>query len=177
MSFPVPPQPDPRSDADRPVPQDVTTAFQLWCGVLVLAAVSLVLSLVDVWGQRAVLLDLFVEMSDDPAMEGITEADLEGVLPVVLGFTAVLGLAVLGLLYFFARRMRSGKNWARMVLTLIGVFMTLTTLPTVFGLGAEQGVLGMAGSIVSILQAVATVGAIVLLHRRDSNLYFLRLPG
>lgn len=176
MSFPVPPPPASQPIADRPVPADVTTAYQLWCGVLVLAVVNLIASVIGMWNGRAALVDLMVEMSSDPALEGLTREQLDSAVPAVIGFTAIGGLAIVGLLYLVVRQLRRAKNWARMALTLIGVFMTLSTLPTVFGVGVGGGTAGWALGIIGILQAVLTVGAIVLMHRRESNLYFLRMP-
>ncbi len=95
---------------------------------------------------------------------------------MVVILTVVFGLAIVGLLYLAVRKMCKGKNWARMALTMIGVFMTLSTLPTVFGVGVGGGGSGLALGVISIVQAVLTVGAIVLMHRRESNAYFLRLP-
>lgn len=175
MSFPAPP-PVPVRASDRPVPPDVTTACQLWCGVLVLAVVTLAASLVDMWVGRDRVLDLMVEMAADPAFEGITREQMETAVPVLVAFTAALGLAIVGLLYLVVRQLRRAKNWARMLLTLLGVFMTLSTLPTLFGVGVGDGTVGWLLGFVGIVQAVLTVGAIVLLHRKDSNEYFLRLP-
>ncbi|MEE2033589.1 hypothetical protein [Rhodococcus chondri] len=176
MSFPVPPSAAPQPAADRPIPADVTTAYQLWCGVLVLAVVNLVASVIGMWSGREALVDLMVEMSSEPALEGVTREQLDSAVPAVIGLTAVGGLAIVGVLYLVVRQLRRAKNWARMALTMIGVFMTLSTLPTVFGVGVGGGTGGWALGIIGIVQAVLTVGAIVLMHRRESNLYFLRMP-
>lgn len=176
MSFPVPP-PMSAGPAQRPVPADVTTAYQLWCGVLSLAVVTLVASLVDMVVRRTDLVDLMVEMAQDPAFEGVTTEQLESAVPVLVGLTAALGLALIGILYLVVRQLRRAKNWARMLLTLLGVFMSLSTLPTVFGVGVGGGTVGWILGFVGIVQAVLTVGAIVLMHRKESNEFFLRLPG
>ena len=175
MSFPVPP-PMPVRPSQRPVPADITTAYQLWCGVLGLAVVTLVASLVDMVARRTELVDLMVEMAQDPAFEGVSTEQLESAVPLLVGLTAALGLAVIGLLYLVVRQIRRAKNWARMLLTMLGVFMSLSTLPTVFGVGVGGGTLGWILGFVGIVQAVLTVGAIVLMHRKESNLFFLRLP-
>ncbi|UYP18141.1 hypothetical protein OED52_15945 [Rhodococcus sp. Z13] len=175
MSFPAPPS-GPGPAADRPVPADVTTAYQLWCAVLGLAIVSLLASLVDMWNRRGELVATMTDMVEQEALEGITTEQLESAVPVLLVITGAIGLVVVGLLYLVVRQLLRAKNWARMLLTLLGVFMSLTTLPTVFGVGVGDGgaswVLGMVG----ILQAVATVGAIVLMHRGEANRFFLHLP-
>lgn len=177
MSFPLPPQPDPAGPGERSVPQDVTTAFQLWCGVLALAAVTTILGVVDLWQSRDTLVDTMLEVSGDATAETLTAEQIESMLPGLLGVTAVVGLLIVGVLFLVVRQMRKGKNWARMTLTLIGVFMSLTTLPTVFGVGVGTGATGWLTGALGIVQVVATVGAIVLMHRRESNRYFLRLPS
>ncbi|WP_226437421.1 MULTISPECIES: hypothetical protein [Rhodococcus] len=177
MSFPIPPQPDPAGPGARAVPQDVTTAFQLWCGVLALAVVTTVLGVVDLWQSRDVLVDTMLEVSGDAAADGITAEQLEDMMPMAFGLTVVVGVLIVGVLFLVVRQMRNGKNWARMTLTLIGVFMSLTTLPTVFGVGVGTGATGWLVGALGIVQIVATVGAIVLMHRRESNRYFLRLPA
>ncbi|MEE2059386.1 hypothetical protein [Rhodococcus artemisiae] len=175
MSFPLPPTPDRSTPADRPIPQDIVTAYQLWCGVLVLTVVTLLFGAYDLWNGRTDLVDMMTEMTADTGTQELSRSDLDAAIPLVVILTVVFGLAIVGLLYLVVRKMCKGRNWARMALTLIGVFMTLSTLPTVFGVGVGGGS-GLALGVISIVQAVLTVGAIVLMHRRESNAYFLRLP-
>lgn len=115
-------------------------------------------------------------MAADQAVEGVSTEQLESAVPVLVALTAGIGLVIVGLLYLVVRQLLKAKNWARMLLTLLGVFMSLSTLPTVFGVGVGEGGTGWILGVVGILQAVATVGAIVLMHRRDANRFFLRLP-
>ena len=162
----------------RPMPVDVGTAYQLWCGVLILGIVSTVTSLAVMWRDRQAFVDqLMDQMPEMSGSEAMTRDDWLALIPFGLGAAAVGSFVILGLLYLVVRQMRRGKNWARMLLTLVGVFMTLSTVPTLFGVGAGAGVEGWVLGIVGILQAVLTVGAIVLMHRRESNLYFLRIPN
>ncbi|NLU64628.1 hypothetical protein HCA61_20505 [Rhodococcus sp. HNM0563] len=147
----------------------------MWCGVLLLTVVTLLFGAFDLWNGRTELVDMMVEMTADTGTEELSRSDLDAAIPMVVVLTVVFGLAIVGLLYLVVRQMSKGKNWARMALTLIGVFMTLSTLPTVFGVGVGGGS-GLALGVISIVQAVLTVGAIVLMHRRESNAYFLRLP-
>ncbi|HET8992523.1 MULTISPECIES: hypothetical protein [unclassified Rhodococcus (in: high G+C Gram-positive bacteria)] len=176
MSFPLPPTPGPSAHAARPAPQDVVTAYQLWCGVLLLTVITLLFGAFDLWSGRTELVDMMVEMTADTGTEELSRSDLDAAIPMVVVLTVVFGLVIVGMLYLVVRQMYKGKNWARMALTLIGVFMTLSTLPTVFGVGVGAGGSGLALGIISIASAVLTVGAIVLMHRRESNAYFLRLP-
>lgn len=72
--------------------------------------------------------------------------------------------------------MSRGKNWARMLLTFCGVFMLVSAIPVIFGLGGDGGAATLLFGGAEILQAVAAVGAIVMMHRKESNPYFLRFP-
>ncbi len=176
MPMPTPPH-GPDGGGPRPMPVDVGTAYQLWCGVLILGIVSTVTSLALMWRDRQAFVDLMMDqMSTMSGSEALTRDEVLALIPFGLGVAAVGSCVILGLLYLVVRQIRRGKNWARMLLTLVGVFMTLSTVPTLFGVGTGTGAESWVLGIVGILQAVLTVGAIVLMHRRESNLYFLRIP-
>ncbi len=65
MSFPLPPTPDRSAPVDRPTPQDIVTAYQLWCGVLLLTVVTLLFGAFDLWNGRSELVDMMTEMTAD----------------------------------------------------------------------------------------------------------------
>ncbi|MFZ2527694.1 MAG: hypothetical protein WAX14_08585 [Rhodococcus sp. (in: high G+C Gram-positive bacteria)] len=160
------------------MPVDVGTAYQLWCGVLIFGVVSTITSAVVMWRERHAFVDqMLAQMPAMSEADTPTRDQMLMLLPFGLGIAAVGGLVILGLLYLVVRQILRGKNWARMLLTLLGVFMTLSTVPTLFGVGAGTGAESWVLGIVGILQSVLTVGAIVLMHRRESNLYFLRIPN
>ncbi|NKR40772.1 hypothetical protein GS503_07855 [Rhodococcus hoagii] len=171
--YPMPPV----QQEKRPVPADVLTAFQLWFVVAALGVVYLVAALLFVHSDRASfvdqLMDEFAKQQIDPLP---TRAEVDQLLTLGLVATGVILTLVLGgLTILFAFKMRKGKNWARMLLTMAGVFTVFSALPTVFGAGGSgTAALLMGGA--GILQAVAAIGAIVLMHRKESNAYFLNLP-
>ncbi len=68
--------------------------------------------------------------------------------------------------------MRKGKNWARMLLTMAGVFTVFSALPTGSAPGRASGTAALLMGGRGNLQAVAAIGAIVLMHRKESNAYF-----
>ncbi|WP_395704789.1 hypothetical protein [Rhodococcus ruber] len=177
--WPGPPDtpPGPAPAQRRPTPVDVETAFQLWCAVAVLGLVYLGASVLLMWERRDEFVDqMTAELARQTPPVDMPRESLESLLPLGFGITAVLGLVFTGLFVLVAFAMRRGRNWARMLLTMIGVFLTVTAIPTVFGVGALGGGAGLVIGLVSILQGVCSVGAIVLMHRREPNLYFLRLP-
>lgn len=168
QSPPVPPKPQP--------PVDVVTAFQLLCGVAGLGVVNLFATLATALGDRANFADQLVRdvRAQDETVE-ITRSTAEGLLLIGFGLTAVLGLILTGVYLLFVFKMRAGRNWARMLVTMIGVMTVFVAIPTVFGLGAVGGAAAVVAGGAGILQAVLSVGAVVLMHRADSNRYFM--PG
>ncbi len=161
----------------RPVPPvDVVTAFQLLCGVAVLGVVNLTAMLLAVYGD----LDTYVgQLQRDVAAQDPTVVvgvdDARVLLTIGLGLTGLLGLGVTAIFLLFVFKMRAGRNWARMLVTMIGVMTVFSAVPALFGLGAGSGAASVVAGGAGILQAVLAVGAIVLMHRADSNRYFL--PG
>lgn len=172
--YPAPPE----QREQRPAPTDVVTAFQLWFVVAALGVVYLVAALLFVNSDRVSfvdqLMDEFAKQQIDPLP---TRAEVDQLLTLGLIGTGVLLTLVLGgLTVLFAFKMRKGRNWARMLLTMAGVFTVFSALPTVFGAGPGGGAAALLMGGAGILQAVAAIGAIVLMHRKESNAYFLNRP-
>lgn len=172
--YPMPPA----QQEKRPVPADVVTAFQLWFVVAALGVVYLAAALFFVHSDRSSfvdqLMDEFAKQNIDPLP---TRTEVDQLLTLGLVATGVILTLVLGgLTILFAFKMRKGKNWARMLLTMAGVFTVFSAIPTLFGAGAGSGTAALLMGGAGILQAVAAIGAIVLMHRKESNAYFLNLP-
>ncbi|QCQ92327.1 hypothetical protein [Rhodococcus sp. SGAir0479] len=173
--YPMPPAAPER----RPVPADVTTAFQLWFAVIALGVVYLVAALMFVHSDRATFVDQLMDelAKQQPGLE-VSRSEVDQLLTLgLVGTGVVLALVLGGLTVLFAFKMRKGRNWARMVLTMAGVFTVFSAIPTVFGAGAATGTAALVMGGAGILQAVVAVGAIVLMHRKESNAYFLNLPA
>ncbi|MDH6278961.1 putative membrane channel-forming protein YqfA (hemolysin III family) [Prescottella agglutinans] len=170
------PAPPPASE-QKPIPADVQTAFQLWFAVAALGVVYLVAALLFVYSDRTSFVDqLMDEFAKQPDVT-VTRSQAEQLLVFGLVSTGVILTLVLGgLTVLFDFKMRKGKNWARMLLTMAGAFTVLSAIPTVFGAGAATGTAALVMGGAGILQAVVAVGAIVLMHRKESNEYFLNLP-
>lgn len=164
---PAPPEP-------QPTPVDVVTAFQLLCAVAVLGVVNMIATLVAVFADRESFVDQLLKevAAQDPAVQ-VGRDTAETVVVLGLGVTAMIGLCVTALYLLFVFKMRAGRNWARMLVTMIGSLMVVFALPSLFGLAGGGGGAAMVSGAAGILQAVLSVGAIVLLHRAESNRYFL----
>ncbi|TSD99599.1 hypothetical protein FOS14_12380 [Skermania sp. ID1734] len=160
------------------MPTDVQTAFQLWWGVLGLGLVNLFANLALMYRNRVDYAQQFRHdlLAQDPSAT-MSQDSAEHILVSGLVVIAVVGVVVvaLGVLIDFA--MRKGRNWARMLLTLVGSFLVVIAIPAVFGLTVSTpGVAALIVGAASILQAVLAGGSIFLMHRRESNRYFLRFP-
>lgn len=90
--------------------------------------------------------------------------------PLIEGFVAVIGgiimLALAALLWFFARKMRDGVNWARIVLTVLGVLQVFG------GTGTSGQTDNNALVSVTIGGPIITIIAIVLMWLPKSNQHF-----
>lgn len=166
--------PDSTPPAHPTPPVDVVTAFQLLCAVAALGVVTLAAMLLAVHGD----LDVHVAQlqrdvaAQDPTM--VVGADAaRTMLTIGLGLTGLLGLGVTALFLLVVVKMRAGRNWARMLVTMVGVMTVFSAVPALFGLGAGTGAAAVVGGGAGILQAVLAVGAIVLMHRAEANRYFL----
>lgn len=166
-----------KQDGQKPIPTDVVTAFQLWFVVAALGIVYLVAALAFAYGDRDAFVDQVVDELAKQSDTVLARADVEQLFVFAIIATGVfLSVVLTGLLTLFAFKMRRGRNWARMLLTMIGVFTVFSAIPTIFGIGAGTGPAALMMGGAGILQAVAAIGAIVLMHRKESNEYFLNLP-
>ncbi|MGC0365457.1 hypothetical protein ABH922_003441 [Rhodococcus sp. 27YEA15] len=160
--------------AEPEPPIDVVTAVQLWWAVAILGVLQGGAMIAVILGRKSMFVD---EMMKNPAAAeaGLTRSEVDAMFPLVIGVCVVMIVVVTAVFLLFVRSMSRGKNWARMLLTFGGVFMVVSAIPVFTGLGDGGGAMLLLGGA-QILQAVAAVGAIVMMHRRDSNPYFLRFP-
>lgn len=142
-----------------PRPDSVNRSFQLWILALVIGVVSAILGFFEFEAAREELIDELVAAGDQISRE---QAET---LVTVSNYVAVgFYLALLGLILGFVFLMRSGKNWARIVLTVVGVISVLLSLLSVAG--------GGLGSILQLVSAGVVITAIVFMYRRDAAPYF-----
>ena len=143
-----PPQPP-------PVPRDVNTAFQLWiANIIVSTVVGFVVGFVASFlaaGRRA---------PRTPAASVHTGSQVATLVGAVLGLAVVIAVEV-----FFLIKMRKGRNWARIVLTVLAVLNVLGTANSFLN---GQGFAVAIGLVSVLLLASATV----LMYRPESNTYF-----
>ncbi|RVW01171.1 hypothetical protein [Rhodococcus xishaensis] len=169
--------PMPPTGQHKPVPADIVTAFQLWLVVAALGVVQLVAALLFIYNDRASFIDQLVDDVASQSGQDLTRAQAEQLMAIGLVGTGILLTVVLGgLTVLFAFKMRRGRNWARMLLTMAGAFVLFSALQTIVGAGPASGTAALVMGGAGILQAVMAVGAIVLMYRQGSNEYFGKLP-
>lgn len=140
-----PPRPTGAPQPARPV--DVDTGFWLWLTALVLLLI----------GQLA---DAFT--APTPISRSF-----------VLGVAALLGLTVGTVVASLLFVMRSGYRWARTALTGGGVATIVYTAMNLLGVPREP-VAAVIYAVTGIVGSVLIAGGVYLLHRPDSNGYFVR---
>jgi hypothetical protein len=143
-----------------PRPPSATLAVRLLWGAIALFVLGAVLTF---GSGSSVIADEMVRAGATPEQADAATATvmvIGGVIVVVLG-----GLFVL-LTVFIAR----GAGWARIVTTVLASIGVLLTLPSLFGLGSEDQ--PVASTVVSLLQLVLVVAAVVLLYRPEAHRWF-----
>jgi hypothetical protein len=136
-------------------PRSVDLAVKLIFGAVALSVVSAVVAFLTVDDQ--------VQAQADAA--GVDADSVRTIAIVTVVVVLVLTLVVFTALALLIGR---GKNWARIVYTILGALSVLS-LGTTF-----NGEVIVASLAVEVVQALLTVAAIVMLYRPDSNAWFSR---
>ncbi|MBM9475752.1 hypothetical protein JL107_04765 [Nakamurella flavida] len=148
-------------------PGTVTGAFVCWVLTAVASIVGVVVVLTSPIWQQAI---------DEAARQGNLDAsgiDVNNL--VTVGKVLVIGVAVVlvALYLLFAFKMRAGRNWARIVLTVLGAFTVLSAFtPTTRGRVTVNGQEFVANSGPGWITAVLAIAGLVLMYLPASNAYF-----
>lgn len=145
-------------------PKDVQTAFRLWIANIVLGVIGGLLSLL--------VFDDLVAMAELPPGVTPEQAALGATVGAI--FVAVVTLVFLGLGLLFAFKMRAGRNWARITLTVLGVIAVLFSLLS-FGdllVMAGTGSIGTLSVVISVIQNLLIIAAIYFMFRPAAAQYF-----
>ncbi|MFI9007090.1 hypothetical protein ACIGNX_07670 [Actinosynnema sp. NPDC053489] len=160
-----PPQAPPLSESElrRPArPKSVDTAYLLW---LIAAGLGILGNLIGFATAEAVARQTLEAMNVDTSAVGAIQPSYGSL---------IFSLVVSVLWILVVMQMRKGANWARIVLTVLGV---LAIIGGLFGLVAigilfSVGFLGVIQALLSLAQLVLTIAAIVFMFKADSNQYF-----
>lgn len=154
-------------------PRDVQVAFLVLMASLVMGVVASVLLFVlpaDMW------VGMMTAMGGAPGIDPAIADQAFRSVGAVTGVFALIFSAVYGL---FIVKMRAGRNWARIVLTVLGALSALSllgtaALPGYYPAYFAAGPAGAAVVVLSIVDMVLMALAIVLMFRPVANTWFRR---
>ncbi|GAB3583783.1 hypothetical protein GCM10027406_29020 [Leifsonia lichenia] len=141
-------------------PQQVTIAFWLYIAAAVLSVISGIATAISVSANRAIILQQVTDSLKNAQTNG-TKLDANSLADAAVTFGIVWAIVTLifwALVFvLFAVFMRRGRNWARIVLTVLTVisFLNLATLYFIGG-----------------IQVIAAIVATILIWLRPASEYF-----
>jgi len=139
-----------------PVPQSITRAVQLMYAGAAASLIGIIIALTTLSSIKSQII------SRNPSL---TATQVNNAEHVAIGILIASGLIGAALWLWMAQSSKAGKNWARIVSTVLFAIDTLSVL---------AGAVTSAGParIFSILVWLIGLGAIILLWRRSSTEYF-----
>ena len=144
-------------EPQRPAPPAVLTAVKLMYAGAVISLVSLIISLSDLGGTKAAI------RSERP---DLTVAQVNQLNTFIISLAIISGLVGVGLWLWMARANGKGKNWARILST---VLFGLATLDLIGVFSEPKTALAL---VFPLLTWVVGAGAIYFLWRPDSSAFF-----
>lgn len=166
--------PQPGWGTPPPEPREVTTSFWLWIAAVVVGLIGAVVSFLQVGS----VTDQIDGGAAAGAGSGLDPGTLSSIVTASLVVGAVLGLVLVALEVLFAVFMRRGRNWARIVLAVFGIIGVLFTLGGLFSASTTviggQEIVTRSGisTVLSVVQALLVVAAVVMFFRPPANAYF-----
>lgn len=142
------------------IPSTVNGAFALYILAALVSVVSAVLLFTES-GRETVR----QAIRDAQAGSGLTDAEFDSAVGIAVGVAVAVTFLFIGLYLLFAFMMRAGRNWARIVLTILSALNIASSLA-----GTAAG--GMTWATWTSL--ILSVIAIVLMFLAPSNQYFDR---
>ena len=140
-----------------PAPQSVANAVKLMYAGAAVSTVSLTISLVDISGTKEAI---------RKARPSLTTTQVNQLNTFIITSAIVSGVLGIALWLWMARANNQGKNWARIVSTVLFGLATLD----LFGVLREPKTL--LGLVFPVLTWLVGAGAIWLLLRPDSTAFF-----
>jgi hypothetical protein len=140
-----------------PAPQSVMNAVKLMYAGAAVSTVSLIVSLADISGTKAAI---------RKARPNLTATQVSQLNTFIISLAIVSGVIGIVLWLWMARANGQGKNWARIVSTVLFGLATLD----LFGVFSQpKTVLGL---IFPVLTWLVGLGAVILLWRPESTAFF-----
>jgi hypothetical protein len=145
-------------EPERPAaPQTVQNAVKLMYAGAAVSTVSLIVSLVDISGTKTAI---------RKARPSLTAAQVNQLNTFIITLAIVSGVVGVGLWLWMAKSNSQGRNWARIVSSVLFGLATLD----LFGVFSQPKTL--LGLVFPVLTWLIGLGAIILLWRKDSSAFF-----
>jgi hypothetical protein len=145
-------------DSQRPAaPATVLNAVKLMYAGAAVSLISLIISLTDISGTKAAI---------RKARPSLTLAQVNQLNGFLIGLAIVSGLVGIGLWLWMSWANKEGKNWARILSTVLFGLATLD----LFGVFSQPKT--ALGLVFPLLTWLIGLGAIFLLWRPDSTRFF-----
>ena len=157
MYQPYPSSGKPVEPVRPPAPPSVLNAVKLMYVGAAVSTVSLVISLVSISGTKEAI---------RKARPSLTAAQVNQLNTFIIALAVVSGVIGVALWLWMARANSQGRNWARI---LSSVLFGLATLDMFGVLSQPKTVLGL---VFPVLTWLVGLGAVILLWRRDSTEFF-----
>jgi hypothetical protein len=141
----------------RPAPPPVVNAVKLMYVGAAVSTVSLIISLADISGTKAAIIK---------AKPSLTAAQVNQLNTFIISLAVVSGVVGIALWLWMARSNNQGKNWARILST---VLFCLATLDLVGVFSQPKTLLGL---VFPVLTWLVGLGAVFLLWRPESTAFF-----
>jgi hypothetical protein len=141
-SFPAAPEANEMRQQSYPPPTEITAAF--WC-YLVGAVITVVGGLLVLAARQTI-----VDATRAANTTNVPDSEIQQLANFAVGVAVVLSLIIAGLYAFFAFKLRAGRNWARIVLTIVAALALLSLL---LG-GSSASPLRWIGDLAAIVGAV-----------------------
>jgi hypothetical protein len=138
-------------------PTSVQNAVRLMYAGAALSALGLILSLVAIGSLRA---DIIARD------HSLTSSQVHAAEVIAISFAVIIGLIGIGLWVWMAQANKRGKNWARI---LASVLFGLDTVLLLVSLAQPHAIEGL---LLSLLTWLAGLGAIFFLWQRPSSEFF-----
>jgi hypothetical protein len=140
-----------------PAPQSVVNAVKLMYAGAAVSTISLVISLADISGTKAAI---------RKARPSLTATQVNQLNTFIISLAIVSGVLGIALWLWMARANNQGKNWARIVSTVLFGLATLDLL------GVFSQPKTLLGLVFPLLTWLIGLGAVFLLWRPDSTAFF-----
>ncbi len=157
MHQPYPSSGKPVEPERPPAPPTVQNAVKLMYTGAAVSTVSLIVSLVDIGGTKSAI---------RKARPSLTVAQVNQLNTFIISLAIISGVVGIALWLWMARANGQGRNWARILSTVLFGLATLD----LFGVASQPKTL--LGLVFPVLTWLLGLGAVVLLWRKQSTAFF-----